>query len=145
MKFSIPVSCYLQHRGERRGLGGIFFDDLNEYDQELVLGFSTGNSEHKYALTFILQMCILKVYDRGTTFGLQTGGRIESILVSLPLTARWEYGHVSFSTCFCDLSADSNQSFYLKILFSSNQKKAAKNGNSSMHALIQKNGFDLNF
>lgn len=55
VKFSIPVSCYLQHRGERRGLGGIFFDDLNEYDQELLLGFSTGNSEHKYALFFILQ------------------------------------------------------------------------------------------
>uniref|UniRef100_A0A453P0A3 Uncharacterized protein n=1 Tax=Aegilops tauschii subsp. strangulata TaxID=200361 RepID=A0A453P0A3_AEGTS len=33
------------------------------------------------------------VYDRGTTFGLKTGGRIESILVSLPLTARWEYDH----------------------------------------------------
>lgn len=31
------------------------------------------------------------VYDRGTTFGLRTGGRIESILMSLPLTARWEY------------------------------------------------------
>lgn len=90
-------------------------------------------------------MCILKIYDRGTMFGLQTGGRIESILVSLPLTARWEYGHVSFSTCFCSLSANSNQSFYLNILFSSNQKKAAKNGNSLMHALTQKNGFDLNF
>lgn len=36
-----------------------------------------------------------QVYDRGTTFGLKTGGRIESILVSLPLTARWEYDHVS--------------------------------------------------
>ena len=35
------------------------------------------------------------VYDRGTTFGLKTGGRIESILMSLPLTARWEYDHVS--------------------------------------------------
>jgi coproporphyrinogen III oxidase len=33
------------------------------------------------------------VYDRGTTFGLRTGGRIESILMSLPLTARWEYDH----------------------------------------------------
>ena len=33
----------------------------------------------------------LQVYDRGTTFGLRTGGRIESILMSLPLTARWEY------------------------------------------------------
>jgi hypothetical protein len=44
------------------------------------------------ALNFLL---IAKVYDRGTTFGLKTGGRIESILVSLPLTARWEYDHVS--------------------------------------------------
>ena len=33
------------------------------------------------------------VYDRGTTFGLKTNGRIESILMSLPLTARWEYCH----------------------------------------------------
>ena len=33
------------------------------------------------------------VYDRGTKFGLQTAGRIESILMSLPLTARWEYNH----------------------------------------------------
>jgi hypothetical protein len=44
------------------------------------------------ALTSLL---LVKVYDRGTTFGLKTGGRIESILVSLPLTARWEYDHVS--------------------------------------------------
>ena len=33
------------------------------------------------------------MYDRGTTFGLKTGGRIESILMSLPLTSRWEYDH----------------------------------------------------
>ena len=33
------------------------------------------------------------VYDRGTTFGLKTGGRIESILMSFPMTARWEYDH----------------------------------------------------
>jgi coproporphyrinogen III oxidase len=33
------------------------------------------------------------VYDRGTTFGLTTNGRVESILMSLPLTARWEYAH----------------------------------------------------
>lgn len=44
---------------------------------------------------------ILKVYDRGTTFGLKTGGRIESILVSLPLTARWEYDHVKLSSICC--------------------------------------------
>lgn len=35
--------CYMQHRGERRGLGGIFFDDLNDYDQEMLLSFATGN------------------------------------------------------------------------------------------------------
>lgn len=46
-----------------------------------------------------LYLC-LKVYDRGTTFGLKTGGRIESILVSLPLTARWEYDHVSILSFF---------------------------------------------
>ncbi len=35
------------------------------------------------------------MYDRGTVFGLKTGGRIESILMSLPETARWEYSHVA--------------------------------------------------
>lgn len=48
----------------------------------------------------------LKVYDRGTTFGLKTGGRIESILVSLPLSARWEYDHVSFFSALVIHSAD---------------------------------------
>ncbi len=38
-----------------------------------------------------MQTSALQVYDRGTTFGLKTGGRIESILMSLPLTSRWEY------------------------------------------------------
>ena len=46
--FSIVLICFdhecsLQHRGERRGLGGIFFDDLNNYDQEMLLSFATGN------------------------------------------------------------------------------------------------------
>lgn len=35
--------CFMQHRGERRGLGGIFFDDLNAYDQDMLLSFATGN------------------------------------------------------------------------------------------------------
>jgi coproporphyrinogen III oxidase len=48
----------------------------------------------------LLNMLLMKVYDRGTTFGLKTGGRIESILVSLPLTARWEYDHVSSEALF---------------------------------------------
>ncbi|URD89503.1 Coproporphyrinogen-III oxidase [Musa troglodytarum] len=107
---------FIKHRGERRGLGGIFFDDLNEYDQELLLGFSTECAksvvssyipiiERRKNAPFTEQHKAWQqlrrgryvefnlIYDRGTTFGLQTGGRIESILVSLPLTARWEYGH----------------------------------------------------
>ncbi|ESW14540.1 hypothetical protein PHAVU_008G289900 [Phaseolus vulgaris] len=107
---------YIKHRGERRGLGGIFFDDLNDYDQEMLLSFATecANSvipaylpiiEKRKDLPFTEQQKAWQqlrrgryvefnlVYDRGTTFGLKTGGRIESILVSLPLTSRWEYDH----------------------------------------------------
>lgn len=41
--FSLSLTlCFMQHRGERRGLGGIFFDDLNAYDQEMLLSFATG-------------------------------------------------------------------------------------------------------
>ncbi|KAF8412637.1 hypothetical protein HHK36_000605 [Tetracentron sinense] len=106
----------IKHRGERRGLGGIFFDDLNDYDQEMLLSFATecANSvvsayipiiERRKDMPFTDQHKAWQqlrrgryvefnlVYDRGTTFGLKTGGRIESILVSLPLTARWEYDH----------------------------------------------------
>jgi coproporphyrinogen III oxidase len=36
----------MQHRNERRGLGGIFFDDLNDYDQEMLLNFATGKSPY---------------------------------------------------------------------------------------------------
>lgn len=107
---------FIKHRGERRGLGGIFFDDLNDYDQEMLLAFSTECSksvvpayipivERRKDTPFTEQNKAWQqlrrgryvefnlVYDRGTTFGLKTGGRIESILVSLPLTARWEYDH----------------------------------------------------
>ncbi|KAL7210948.1 hypothetical protein ACSBR2_013932 [Camellia fascicularis] len=107
---------YIKHRGERRGLGGIFFDDLNDYDQEMLLSFASecANSvvpayipiiERRKDTPFTDQHKAWQqlrrgryvefnlVYDRGTTFGLKTGGRIESILVSLPLSARWEYDH----------------------------------------------------
>uniref|UniRef100_A0A0D9X5G2 Uncharacterized protein n=1 Tax=Leersia perrieri TaxID=77586 RepID=A0A0D9X5G2_9ORYZ len=107
---------YIKHRGERRGVGGIFFDDLNDYDQETLLNFATDSvipayipiierrkdtpftEEHKawQQLRRGRYVEFNLVYDRGTTFGLKTGGRIESILVSLPLTARWEYDHVIF-------------------------------------------------
>ncbi|KAH0459286.1 hypothetical protein IEQ34_012100 [Dendrobium chrysotoxum] len=106
----------IKHRGERRGLGGIFFDDLNDYDQEMLLAFATEcaqsvvpayipiinrrketpfTDQHKawQQLRRGRYVEFNLVYDRGTTFGLKTGGRIESILVSLPLTARWEYDH----------------------------------------------------
>jgi coproporphyrinogen III oxidase len=106
----------IEHRGERRGMGGIFFDDLNDRDPEEIFEFCKDAVNHvvpaygpivekhkndpftneekrwqqlrrgRYA-EFNL------VYDRGTIFGLKTGGRIESILMSLPETARWEYDH----------------------------------------------------
>ncbi|KAK9918093.1 hypothetical protein WJX75_001161 [Coccomyxa subellipsoidea] len=103
-----------KHRNQRRGLGGIFFDDLNDRPQDEILAFST---EALGAVTESYLPLVQKhkndpfteqqkewqqmrrglyveynlVYDRGTTFGLKTAGRIESILMSLPLTARWEY------------------------------------------------------
>lgn len=107
---------FIKHRGERRGLGGIFFDDLNDKDQDEILAFSTDCSnnvidaylpivEKRKDMSFTEQHKRWQqlrraryveynlVYDRGTVFGLKTGGRIESILMSLPLTARWEYNY----------------------------------------------------
>lgn len=104
----------IKHRGERRGLGGIFFDDLNDRAPEDILAFSTDavNSvvdaycplvvKHKddaftpeqkqwQQLRRGRYVEFNLVYDRGTTFGLKTGGRIESILMSLPMTASWMY------------------------------------------------------
>jgi coproporphyrinogen III oxidase len=107
---------YIPHRGETRGLGGIFFDDLNDREPEKILAFSTEAlnnvveaygplvSRHKddvYTEQNKEWQLMRRgryvefnlVYDRGTIFGLKTGGRIESILMSLPETARWEYDH----------------------------------------------------
>lgn len=104
----------IKHRKERRGIGGIFFDDLNDRDPDKLLAFST-ECVKKVVPAYLPIIAKRKdmpftdahkawqqlrrgryvefnlVYDRGTTFGLKTGGRIESILMSLPLTARWEY------------------------------------------------------
>lgn len=49
----------MQHRDERRGLGGIFFDDLNDYDQEMLLSFATGIA-WKYRIFFIFFGCIFQ-------------------------------------------------------------------------------------
>lgn len=104
----------IKHRNERRGLGGIFFDDLMDRPAEQLLAFSSDciNSVSESYLPIVARrkdadfteehkawqqlrrgryVEFNLVYDRGTTFGLKTGGRIESILMSLPLTARWEY------------------------------------------------------
>ncbi|MGI9221103.1 MAG: oxygen-dependent coproporphyrinogen oxidase [Woeseiaceae bacterium] len=105
---------FLKHRNETRGVGGLFFDDVNEAGFEDSFAFlrSVGDSflpayspivknrnNHPYGeqqrefqlyrrgryVEFNL------IYDRGTIFGLQSGGRTESILMSLPPRVRWEY------------------------------------------------------
>ena len=107
---------FIKHRNERRGLGGIFFDDINDVSREDCFAFVTDCAESflESYLPILEKRKDMEftpkhkewqqirrgryvefnlVYDRGTTFGLTTNGRIESILMSLPLTARWEYCH----------------------------------------------------
>lgn len=106
----------IKHRGETRGLGGIFFDDLNDRDPEKLIAFAEEGlnsvvpayvpivakhkddpfTEQQKEWQLMRRGRYVEfnlVYDRGTIFGLKTGGRIESILMSLPETARWEYDH----------------------------------------------------
>jgi coproporphyrinogen III oxidase len=107
---------WIKHRGETRGLGGIFFDDkldksLDEcfaFSEELAMGVTEAylpiiekhkndpwsRKEKEWQLMRRGRYVEFNlVYDRGTIFGLKTGGRIESILMSLPETSRWEYCH----------------------------------------------------
>ncbi|XP_028857656.1 oxygen-dependent coproporphyrinogen-III oxidase, mitochondrial [Denticeps clupeoides] len=108
---------YVRHRGETRGIGGIFFDDLDSPDQEEVFNFVKSCAQTVVPCYLPIVRKHLNdpftpeekdwqqvrrgryvefnlVYDRGVKFGLATpGSRIESILMSLPLTARWEYMH----------------------------------------------------
>lgn len=105
---------YLKHRNETRGVGGLFFDDWTEggFEQAFALTRSVGEA-YVPAIEPILirrnempyseaqkQFQLYRrgryvefnlVFDRGTLFGLQSGGRTESILMSLPPLARWEY------------------------------------------------------
>jgi len=105
---------FLKHRNETRGVGGLFFDDLNDWEFERCFEFirAVGDQfltaylpivearkDHPYGerqrefqlyrrgryVEFNL------IHDRGTLFGLQSGGRTESILMSLPPRVRWEY------------------------------------------------------
>ncbi len=105
---------YLRHRNEMRGVGGLFFDDFSEGGFAKAFGFAQsvgkayapsyaailrkrrdtayGERERQFQLYRrgrYVEFNLL--YDRGTVFGLQSGGRTESILMSLPPLVRWEY------------------------------------------------------
>ncbi|MEZ5568407.1 MAG: oxygen-dependent coproporphyrinogen oxidase [Halioglobus sp.] len=109
---------YLRHRDEPRGIGGLFFDDLNEWDFNTCFTFMRavgdsyipayrpivarnkarpfGERERQFQLYRRGRYVEFNlVYDRGTLFGLQSGGRTEAILMSLPPLARWEYDYVA--------------------------------------------------
>jgi len=105
---------YLKHRDEPRGVGGLFFDDLNEWGFEKSFAFmqSVAESYVKAYRPIVARRKSVEftererdfqlyrrgryvefnlVYDRGTLFGLQSGGRTESILMSMPPNVRWRY------------------------------------------------------
>jgi coproporphyrinogen III oxidase len=107
---------YLKHRNETRGVGGLFFDDLNEWGFERCFEFiqTIGNSYLPAYLPIVQRRKHTEygdrerdfqlyrrgryvefnlVYDRGTLFGLQSGGRTESILMSLPPLVSWRYNY----------------------------------------------------
>jgi coproporphyrinogen III oxidase len=105
---------FIRHRNEPRGIGGLFFDDLNEWGFERSFAFMQSVGDH-YLEAYLpiverrrdTPYCDRErdfqlyrrgryvefnlVYDRGTLFGLQSGGRAESILMSLPPLVRWRY------------------------------------------------------
>ena len=105
---------FLKHRNEPRGVGGLFFDDLNDWGFGRSFAFMQSVAEHflpgyrpivsrrkdipygererafqKYRRGRYVEFNL--VYDRGTLFGLQSGGRTESILMSLPPDVSWRY------------------------------------------------------
>ena len=105
---------YLKHRNEPRGVGGLFFDDLNQPDFDTCYAVTRSVGEHfipayvpiverrrdlpytererdfqEYRRGRYVEFNL--VYDRGTLFGLQSGGRTESILMSMPPRVRWRY------------------------------------------------------
>lgn len=107
---------YLKHRNETRGVGGLFFDDLNEpgFEQSFAFMSAVGEAFTKAYLPIVernknktyseaeRQFQLYRrgryvefnlVFDRGTLFGLQSGGRTESILMSMPPLVRWQYGY----------------------------------------------------
>jgi coproporphyrinogen III oxidase len=105
---------FLRHRNEPRGIGGLFFDDLNEWGFARCFGYMQSVGDH-YLAAYRPIVARRKatpfgererdfqlyrrgryvefnlIYDRGTLFGLQSGGRTESILMSLPPLVKWRY------------------------------------------------------
>lgn len=105
---------FIRHRNEPRGIGGLFFDDLNEWGFARCFTFMKSVGDH-YLDAYVPIVERRKdlpygerhrnfqlyrrgryvefnlIYDRGTLFGLQSGGRTESILMSLPPLVRWQY------------------------------------------------------
>ena len=105
---------FLKHRGEPRGVGGIFFDDLNDRDFEHCFALTRSVGDH-FLDAYVPVLLRRKdlpygererdfqayrrgryvefnlVYDRGTIFGLQSNGRTEAILMSLPPVVKWRY------------------------------------------------------
>lgn len=106
---------HLPHRGEHRGVGGIFFDDLGgDLDRALAFAADVGAAFLEAYLPIVERRRDLPhgeaerrwqeirrgryvefnlVHDRGTVFGLESAGRVESVLVSLPPRVRWPYDH----------------------------------------------------
>ncbi len=107
---------FLHHRNEPRGVGGLFFDDLNEWDFDTSFAFmravgssflpayrpivarrkdtAFGDRERQFQLYRRGRYVEFNlVFDRGTLFGLQSDGRTEAILMSLPPLVRWEYDY----------------------------------------------------
>jgi coproporphyrinogen III oxidase len=106
---------FLRHRNETRGVGGLFFDDLSEWGFARSFEFLRSVGDH-YLMAYLPIVKRRKstpygererefqlyrrgryvefnlLYDRGTLFGLETGGRVESILMSLPPLVKWKYG-----------------------------------------------------
>ncbi|MGI0118538.1 oxygen-dependent coproporphyrinogen oxidase [Zooshikella sp. RANM57] len=105
---------FLKHRNEPRGIGGLFFDDLNAWGFERCFAFmkAVGDGYLEAYLPIVAKRKLMPfteqqrnfqlyrrgryvefnlIYDRGTLFGLQSGGRTESILMSLPPLVKWDY------------------------------------------------------
>ncbi len=117
MKSACDEYFFLKHRGEPRGIGGLFYDDFDaggDFAQAFALHSAVGDG-YLQAIVPILERRVDTpfgererhwqlvrrgryvefnlVWDRGTLFGLQSGGRVESILASMPPEVRWRYDH----------------------------------------------------